>query len=110
MDPSRPLTSDQILVREAIAAIPCQVKEMMSKLVLETVLTKHIEDDNGLLAAQESFIDRILNKVVRSLETIHQVAEPAINLSGFIASVAVLVRSEQQKHCAKRSKIEDRCR
>lgn len=49
-------SGDQILVRDAIAGILFHVKEVMTKLVLETVMAQRKRVDNRLSAALNSLI------------------------------------------------------
>lgn len=58
-----PPMSYPALVREATTSIPSHAKEVMSKLVLETVTAQQKGDDHCLVSAQEFLIECIVEKV-----------------------------------------------
>lgn len=89
--------------------IPVHVEDAVIKLVLQTINLIYRGFHNFLSAAVETFVLRIMQKVLNSPEFISRFFDAIIDNPGFIAPVVTLVKSEQQKLVIKLAKNEDRC-
>lgn len=99
----------EILVFDASGGISFHIEEVMTQLVLNTVTTQHKRVDKHLSATVNSLIERIVKKLVSSLETISVIWKAVIDNRKFIAPTTALVKSGQRKYTKGRAKIEERC-
>lgn len=67
----------------------------MSKLVLEIVMTQHKEGSNRLSVVLVLLIECIVKKVVKTPESIAEIAKDVIEEAKFIVPKATLVKLEQ---------------
>lgn len=65
------LTSEQLLIWDAVAGFLLHVEEVVNKLVLEMLSANQKGADKRLSAALETLVVRIVNKVVNPLEFIN---------------------------------------
>lgn len=82
-------------MRHAITGILFHVEEGMTRLVQESPTAQQKGIGNGLSTTLESLNKGIARKVVRSPRNIAGVTEAVINNYEFLASTAILVKSEQ---------------
>lgn len=78
--------------------------------MLETVTAKQKESDSRLSDTLESFIERIVKKMMSSPETIAQITEAIIYNPGLFAPKAFLIKFKQRNNMGRRTKSEERCR
>lgn len=87
-----PLTAEQIHLRDAITGIPFYVKEALTNVVLGNLTVQQKEVGNGLSAAVESLIARIVKNVVRLSQKTAKVTEAVIGNHACFAPNAALVK------------------
>lgn len=77
-----------------MVGIPVQVLKALNSLVLETPTANQKVVDNRLLAALETFVVQIVNKVVNLQKFMSRLSNAVIDIPGLVTPVAALVKSE----------------
>lgn len=91
-----------------MAGILVHIKEIVSKLMLETLLTNKKSSDNRFSAALVTLFIRAVCKIMNSPDFISHISNAVINNPGFIALVAALVKWQEQRLVSKQANIEDK--
>lgn len=78
-------------------------------MVLETIKGQEKGVETRLSTSLESFLERIVWKVVSAPQTIAKTTEAVIGSCGFTGTTATIIRSSQ-RNCTDESMIEKRCR
>lgn len=108
--PRHARTSEQLLLRNALASIPVHIEESLSKLLLEMLTGSQKVLYNNVSTALGTLMPGTVRNVVSLPEFMWQFSNAVFNNHGLLTLVPTPVRSEQSKHAEKQSRIENSCR
>lgn len=103
------LTSEQLLIRDRRASVPIHVEEAITRVFIDSNANSS-GTDSHLSAPLDPLVLKTFDNLLRTPATLKMITDAMLDIPGFIAPVATLVKSEHSRLTTKHNKIDVQCR